>query len=146
MSNIINTSVEIKLDENGRPSVDPADVVNLSQRLLIKSILEQTENGKSLPGDMTNLSQTIRDSSQIALLQRKIDVDAGKEDTSRDAARLAEAHRRLKADRTKPQLVVDNTALSALDAIAPPPAELGEGEGAQGMQIQIPEDFIDQNQ
>ncbi len=142
-TDIINTSIEIKLDENGRPSTEPSDVIKMGQQMLTKSLLEKTENGTRLPGDMGEISQIIRDLSNAALLSRKINVDAGKESTAKDAEELAMAHRKLRENRQRGLPPVQPVAsLHVLDSIEPPPATLGEGEGLQGQQIQIPEDFI----
>lgn len=71
----INLTVEIKLDDNGRPSVDPNDVVKFTQQMLFKAALERTNSGTMTPGDMTELSMLLRDMNTTALTTRKLDQE-----------------------------------------------------------------------
>lgn len=144
MTNMINTSVEIKLDANGRPSTDPVDVIHTNQQLLTKALLDRTNNGTTIPTDSGEVLQLIRDSSNIALLSRKINVDAGQENNAHQAEKLAMAHAKLRQERRAPVAIADSS-YDPLAGILPPPATLGEGEGLQGPQLQIPEDYIDPN-
>lgn len=72
----INLTVDLTLDENGRPSTDPTHVVKFSQQLLFKAVLDRTANGTQIPVDLEEMSTLLRDMNSTALTTRKLDQEA----------------------------------------------------------------------
>lgn len=129
----LNLTVDLQLDENGRPSVDPNDVVKFTQQLLYKAVLEKTNNGTFIPGDTAELSMLIRDMNATALTTRKLDQEEKALDNNRA---LVEAFKQFEemiegkdvygADRVT--RTVDPYENSTLPTIEVNPLELTQGE------------------
>lgn len=117
------------------------DVVKFGQQLLMKSVLEKTENGTVLPGDMGDVQSLLRDLTSNAQLTRKLNIE---ESAGGDARRVAEAYAELKRMRAEGSIQDTRTSIgNPMDSVPPPVATLMPGEDAQGAQLQIPEDYID---
>lgn len=141
--NGLNLTVDIKLDENGRPSVAPGDVVKFTQQLLFKAALDRTSNGTQVPVDMTELSMILRDMNQTALTTRKLDQEEeglinqrAMVDAYAELRNLAHG-KNLYTDEGKVTRQVDPYADVAL-----PEVTLVDGELHQGELPLNPDDFL----
>lgn len=72
----MNLNVDIRLDQDGRPSVDPMDVTRFTQGMLYKMVLERTGNGSSTSGaDVKEMAKLLDSMNQTALMTRKLDQE-----------------------------------------------------------------------
>ena len=72
----MNLTVDIVLDEDGRPSTDPSHVVKFTQQMLLKAVLEKSDKGTTTPSDLIEMSMLLRDMNTTALTTRKLDQEA----------------------------------------------------------------------
>lgn len=116
------------------------DIVRFGQQLLTKAVLDRTKNGTELPSDMGEVQSLLRDLTANAQITRKLDIE---ENGSGDARIVAEAyreHKRLREQEAHPTRTSDS---HPIEEVTPPKATLLPGEGDQGQQLQLAEDYMD---
>lgn len=139
----LNLTIDLKLDEHGRPSVQPNDVVKFTQQLLFKAALKMTSNGTEIPDDMESLSYIIRDMNATALTTRKLDQE---EEGLFNQKALVEAYVELRKGLSGQNLYTgEGTLVRDSDpyaGILPPSVPVVDGEMSQGEHPLNPDDFL----
>lgn len=139
----MNLSVDIRLDQDGRPSVDPMDVTRFTQGMLYKMVLERTGNGTSTSGaDVKEMTKLLDSMNQTALMTRKLDQEekglvngAALIETFKQFELMSRGQNVYNPDNVKR----DNDPYAGLTL---PDIDVNHAELAQGEQVLNADDFI----
>lgn len=139
----MNLSVDIRLDQDGRPSVDPMDVTRFTQGMLYKMVLERTGNGTSTSGaDVKEMTKLLDSMNQTALMTRKLDQEekglvngAALIETFKQFELMSRGQNVYNPDNVKR----DNDPYAGLNL---PDIDVNHAELAQGEQVLNADDFI----
>lgn len=141
----LNLTVNIELDDDGRPSTDPNHVVKFTQQMLLKAVLEMSNQGTVTPSNLVDLSMLLKDMNTTALTTRKLDQEA---QVIGNQKVLVETHKEFLRMFKGQNIYNPDGVEDSRDPYANltlPSIQVSESEIRQGEQKLNPDDFISED-